>query len=235
MEKICWEEFKIRIKAKDMGNTIFIYAPFKNIIKNKKFDESANKKMDHLFLVLKRVILSIDRPPKFFVIVISDIKEGIDVIGMGFVPDIIKFEMGLISRGDFLKNRYYYNVSYNKKAIGDYEGKHVAFFDLDMGNFIVYLTLQKLRNAFFNQKLQSFYQIKKLYGYYFQKKMFLAFKIVPLKPCPFSSPQPMELIKKWLRYYLKLYEFKDLVEVKIIDLLRNTNRIYTLKALEEET
>ena len=128
LEKMCRNEFGIKVTARLSGNTIWLYAPFKNIIdKDGKFNKKDQGKINNIFLSLRRVILSINRPPKFFCFVASNIKgTGWDIYRIGFIPDIVKAQLLLISLKELQQRIAFPPPFKNPKALGDKDGHHLS-------------------------------------------------------------------------------------------------------------
>jgi len=235
LERICKDEFGISVTALRIKDTIWIYAPFENLInENNEFDQEAQDNIRHIFLSLKRTILSMDKPPKFYAFVASNIKDvGIDIYHIGFVPDIIKFEMQLISQNEF-DERIAYIPFDNPASIGDKKGNHIAMDEITMGDFITYLILQKLRKTFYDEKVKEHFEINAIDTSYSIGKVSVTIDIMIKKYTPLI-PNPFEEAKRTAKKFLKIYkEFSsDIVMIEINDTFNGVKRTYSPKALLE--
>ncbi|MFH1768175.1 MAG: hypothetical protein ABH858_03320 [Candidatus Omnitrophota bacterium] len=235
IEKICKDEFDIYVKAVANGETIWIYAPLDDLINEKKeFNHEAEKKLRYILLSLKRTILSMHNPPKFYTFVTSNIKDtGVDLYYMGFIPDMIKADLQFISQEE-LEERVAYVSFENPEALGDRAGKHIAMRDITMGDFITYLAMQRLKKVFSDEKINSNVLINNIDGHYQNGKIRIAFDIAIEKYVPFL-PDPFKEAKKSTTKFLKIYsEFlSDITTIEIEDNFNAIKRIYTPKALIE--
>ena len=237
IEKICKEEFNIDVTTFITGETIWIYAPFYDLVNpDKSFNEKAREKIEHIFLSLKRVVLSMDKPPKFFAFVASDIKNiGVDIYQIGFVPDIVKFELQFISQKE-LQNRMVFIPTENHNALGDEKGLHVTMNEITMGDFITYLVLQKLMNTYYKESENKYVSVNTIDGNYQYGKITIIVDITHITASKNKIPSPFSTAEKSLIHYLNIYkEFTaDIDYVEIIDKSSGKKRLYTIKALLEK-
>lgn len=223
IEGICQKEYNLNVRAWDIDDTIWIYAPFEY------WDENVIENIRRIFLSLRRVILSMDKPPKFYCFVASDIKEtGVDVYYMGFVPDMIKLMMEQISLGEFQEREVFIN-ELNPRAIGDKEGNHISKYNITMGEFISYLVWQSMQKKFTAVEVQNNFQIDKLETNYYNGKLYITFDI-KVKEFKKGLLNPFEEAKKIVEKFLKIYSFfEDIIEVEIDDTFNK--RFYSKEAL----
>lgn len=240
IKNICKNEFKVDVKVWETGNTIWIYAPFATLLDpENKFEQTVSSHVRKIFLTLKRVILSMDNPPKFYAFVCSGTAQhlnnelaGIDVYYIGYIPDMVKYEMSLIST-DEMQEREYFNYMLNPQAIGDTEGIHIQKYDLTMGEFISLLIKQDMERKFSTAKIKANFEIETLRTYYFNEKLGIIFNI-DKKAYTSNLPYPFDEAKKSIIKFIKMYEFKDVIEVEINDIINQKVRFYTLHALLNE-
>ncbi len=218
IETICQNEFDIAAKAWLTGHTLWVYVPFGKML-NEAGGLSAdfNQKNRQIFLTLRRAFLNMDDPPRFYCFVLSDTEaQGIDLYRLGFVPDLIKLQMNLISLKQFEQRMVLLPLE-NKKALGDKEGKHVARYDISMGDFIGYLIRQKLSKAFALYPNQV--NFKESRSYYQKGKLRITFDI-DIKAKDEKIPEPFQKTKEITKEYLKIYGRPDeIIEIEIIDSL----------------
>jgi len=178
---IALNEYKIEIKVRQVGSTLWIYMPVENIfektdkpdkytekfeilnnhnefagstlkleyqIKLKKEEEKSQEykykkdileKMNNLWMVLRRVLFSMDRSrqeePKFFSIVTADIKNGIEMRETFYYLDLKKVSYGFISWGEY-QHRVIQSTAIAPEAIGDKKGKYIRYQNITLDEFI---------------------------------------------------------------------------------------------------
>jgi hypothetical protein len=228
IKDICKNEFNLDVEVWEKGDTIWIYAPFEKILNEKKeIEKEVEENMRRIFLSLKRVILSMDKPPKFYSFVASDTKNiGLDLYYIGFIPDLIKFEMNFISLED-IHQREVFLLFPNPYALGDIKGDHIPKYELTMEEFISYLIKQHLQRKFSSSK------INEIRTNYYQGKLEIILDIEIEKDK--QIPLPLEEAKRITKKFLNIYRdfIKDLVVIEIKDIFYKKTRIYTKKALLE--
>jgi len=236
LEKMCRNEFGTKVIARLSGDTIWLYAPFKNIInKNGKFNKKDREKIRNIFLSLRRVILSINRPPKFFVFVASNIKgTGWDIYQIGFIPDIVKAQLRLISFKELQQRVASSPFPFkNPKALGDKNGHHLRLENITMGYFITTLVLQKLIRTFYAKENKKYAIVHEINGNYQYGRISLTTDISFTNHPGINIPAPFKLTKKTLIHFLKLYKefLSGIYTIEIEDKGTGLKRIYSLKAL----
>jgi len=238
IKKICKEEYNLEVSVEEVEDTLWIYSPFDRLIvtDQAKFDDKIAEKIGNIILSLQRVILSIDKPPKFYVFAASDTeKKGADYFVAGFVADIVKFQMLFISRQEYFE-RQFVNFIENPRALGDKEGLHIEKFNLDLPNFIALLTQQKIINKFSSEDLSGYFEIEKCaVTYNSSVKDFnieIDIKQTDYKP---GLPSPFkESLKIFYDYISRIYAFNDFSYVRIADMDWVKIKTFNRKALEEE-
>jgi hypothetical protein len=156
-----------------------------------------------------------NNPPKFYCFVLSDIKDkGIDVYRIGSVRDLIKLRMNLISLEEFNQRMVFLSFE-NKKALGDNKGKHIARYNISLGDFIGYLAQQKLKNIFFSYSEKI--KVKRISSYYQKRELGIRFDIEKGKGKQ-NIPALFLKAKEVIKEYLEIYNRPDeIVEIKIRD------------------
>ncbi|MCP4653236.1 MAG: hypothetical protein GY858_07630 [Candidatus Omnitrophica bacterium] len=233
LKKICHQEFDIDVHAWNVGDTFWIYASFNKMLNDdNQLDKEAIDKIQKILLSIQRVVLSMDKPPKFYFFVAADIKIGADLFYIGFTPDMVKYQLGFISRGE-IQERKVSNYLPNPGAIGDLEGKHIPKYELTMGEFISYLIRQNLQDKFNAEEFKKHFQVLDLRCYYYNKSLGIMFNIKVIDEKE-GLPSPFEEAIKTVKKYLTIYGFKDVIEIEINDTANKKRRLYTLNALMED-
>jgi hypothetical protein len=238
IESLCKKEFNIRVKTWDTGDTLWIYDTYSTLLdKKNQLTPDIEKDTSNIFLVIKRVILSADKPPKFFALIISGIKDpGYDIYYIGFAPDIVKLEMQFISVGEYQTRTVIVN-SPNPEAVNDKEGKHIPIHDIEMGQFISYLSRQTLETRFSTGGLKDYYDVSSINGSYADNTIHLSFKIKKIKDkagLPVIFDEARKIIKKLLETYKDSGLIKEITGIEITDLENNHGRFYSIKTFNEE-
>ncbi|MCF7873052.1 MAG: hypothetical protein K9L80_02490 [Candidatus Omnitrophica bacterium] len=229
IERLCQEEFDIVVNAWLVGEALWVHVPLDKILdKTGKPTADFSKKTRQIFLTLKRAFLNMDNPPKFYCFVVSDIKDkGIDFYRIGFVPDLIKFQMGLISLEQFNQRMVFVSFE-NKETLGDNEGSHIVQYNINIGDFIGYLIRQELKNVFISYSDRA--TIKRIQSYYQKGKLGIVFDIEidkENKNIPESFNKTKEIIKKYLKIYGRP---KEIIEIEIAN-SSGKKSIFTQSAL----
>lgn len=241
IKDICKEEYGIDVIVWDIVDTIWIYAPLNiideqgqwNIDTKGELNEKVSENIRKIRSTLTRVLLSIDKQPKFYCLVISDIEKiGVDWYMVVYLPDEIKliteqYSFGHVSTETF-RERVVSFPSYNLEALGDTQGRHVRKFNLTMGDFISLLITQNMRKILMIPE----YRINDLRVDYYNKNFSILFNIEVKQPRE-NLPLPFDAAKKAAKKVLQMYDFKDVANVEVVDELNDTKRFYTLKALFE--
>lgn len=143
IQDVCRDEFSIKARAALAGDTIWVYAPFKKLVtEDGQWEEKSLKDIRQIFHFLSRILLSMDVPPKFYCLLAADIeKVGIDTYTIGFIPDLIKFDMGFISLKERDERVAFFSL-FNPRALGDTEGEHMQEYDIPPDEFAGYLANQ---------------------------------------------------------------------------------------------
>ncbi len=102
------------------------------------------KKMTHNHLI--KTYVRTDKPPKFIVIVIADIKTGIELKSLFYFNDLKRaYSVAAdISGAEYLK-RYVSDLRGDINIIGDEEGKHLNYRKITMGEFLAKQIANRIR------------------------------------------------------------------------------------------
>lgn len=236
IERICQEEFNYNVKAYAIGQSIWVYAPFEDLINaDSQINSQKEITLRNIFLSLRRAVLSMDSPPQFFILVASNVKNiGMDIYYIGFTPDIVKSELQFISRNEF-DERIITLPFKNSKALNDYNGSHVPMLDITMGDFITYLVRQKVSKIYSDKSLAPNAHLEAIEGIYEQKRMIIRIEL-PRDPADTLTPQPLDTIKQVAKEFLTIYEefSPDITMIEIDDRSGGVKRCYSKMTLFEE-
>ena len=227
--ELCKKEFNIDVKVWHKEDTIWVYAPFKDILDKKgtNYKEDISKNVRRIFMVLGRIILSMEDRPKFYCFVVSDIKNGIDVYYVWAIADYVKFLFGYISQGEF-NERQVFLPYLNTLAIDDTEGMHIKPYNIQLGEFISYLIKQSLIKIFSSNELKDYFEVKNIDVNLSNKKLIIKLNIEEIKYK--LNLNPFQDTKKIVQKFLKIYEpQEEILEVEISDNIKT--EIYTKNEL----
>ena len=227
--ELCKKEFNIDVKVWHVEDTIWVYAPFEDILDKKgtNYKEDISKNVRRIFMVLGRIILSMENRPKFYCFVVSDIKNGIDIYYVWAIIDYVKFLFGYISQGEF-NERQVFLPYLNTLAIDDKEGIHIKPYNIQLGEFILYLIRQSLIKTFSSNELKDYLEVKNIDVNLLNKRLIIKLNIEETKYKP--NLNPFQETKKIAKKFLKIYEpQEEILEVEISDNIKT--EIYTKNEL----
>jgi hypothetical protein len=184
IRNICQSEYGFSVKTFWIGKTIWVYLPLERLLNEKMlFDEDTLERISQVDLAISRVLLSSDKPPDFYCITASDIKQfGADYTIIGWVPDIVQYQLGFISRDDFF-NRLVRKAQVNPESLGDKEGKHLEVFDVKLSDFLAEQIAQRIETKFNKEK----FTVNKVGGYFEDDTFKFEYDIIFLKKRPSHS------------------------------------------------
>jgi hypothetical protein len=209
--RILSQEYKIEVKAKLVGSTLWIYLALKDMfekadkpekirekfkieenenefrgnrlrlnylirvvpenekIQEYKISKSAFEKINHVWMILRRIIFSMDRNSKssikFCCLVIADIKSGFEMKEIFYCQDISKVTYRIISPGEY-HHRIISDLALSPKIIGDREGRHLNYKDITLRDFVAEQIKHRINLKFqkpeVNQDVDIDKEIKKI-------------------------------------------------------------------------
>ena len=232
IQNICKDEFNIDVKVRSSGETIWVYAPFEELItEDGQWNEKAQSSRAKIFLTLGRVFLSIDNRPKFYCILASNIKgAGLDAYTIGYIPDMVEFNLGFISLKE-RDNRVVFISFPNPNAVGDFSGAHIQEYDIPIGEFIAYLVRQRLEKKFSTPRLNKNFQLEKVSTHYWANNLKVNFDIRTTKPQE-GLINPFDEARRITKEILDIYNTsRDIAEIEVNNLLTGDVGIYTPQSL----
>jgi hypothetical protein len=115
------------------------------------YNKEAKEKINYVWMVLRRVLFSMDNSkqniPQFFSLVTADIKNGFSITETFYLLDFKKVNYGFISWPEY-QHRALQDTSISEEIIGDSEGKHVLYKDINMKDFIIEQIKQRIELKF---------------------------------------------------------------------------------------
>lgn len=232
IRNICRDEFGIDVKVRSSGETLWVYAPFKKLItEDGQWNGNAQDARVKIFFTLGRVFLSMDNPPKLYCLLASNIKGiGFDTYTIGYIPDMIKFNLGFISLEERDKRVVFLSFP-NPSAVDDAKGAHLQEYDIPIGEFIAYLVRQNLEKRFSAPALNKNFQLKKIFTRYWVNNLKVSFDIRTTKPQE-DLVDPFDEARRITKEILDIYNSSgDIAEVEVNNLLTGDVEIFTPESL----
>lgn len=125
--------------------------PEKEKIQQFTYDKAVMEKFGNVWKVLRRVLFSLDRSkndePKFFCIVIADIKNGLELKETFYYLDLKKVSYQFISWTEY-QHRDIQGLEMAPQVIGDKEGRYLECRDISLGEFIADQIRHRVRLKF---------------------------------------------------------------------------------------
>ncbi len=116
-----------------------------------KYNKDASEKINNVWKVLNRVLFSMDRAkqnePKFYYLVIADIKNGFEIKEICYYLDLKKVSYVFISWGEF-QHRTIQDTGISADIIGDKDGKHLKYNDITMEEFLAWQIQHRIKLKF---------------------------------------------------------------------------------------
>lgn len=105
VKKLCKDEYNLDVDVKIIGSTLGVFIPIEELVDpDLKLNPEAGENIEDVALSIHRVIMSTDRPLKFYVLTARDTKTiGAEFVLTGFVYDVVRVRLLDISRGEYRK------------------------------------------------------------------------------------------------------------------------------------
>ncbi|MCM8799171.1 MAG: hypothetical protein NC900_00355 [Candidatus Omnitrophica bacterium] len=236
IEKICQEEYNLKVITKSSSNTLWIYAPLPRIIhrdfgidKEKFLDEEMIDKLRNILITIGRVFLSADKPPEFYCLLASDINIGIDYTLVGNTLDIKKSYAGFIPWPES-NRRYVIRIELNPEAIADETGSHLKPYDIKLEEFLAQQIAQRIGMRFQEEELKKYFQVERVSGNFSDDSFIFEYAIKKMKESKFKIED--EIIKI-INYVLNSYEFDRYLMVEIKDMLSGSKTVLSKARIKE--
>jgi len=215
IKKICKEEYNIDVVTWLVKDTVWVYAPFGRFVDQEGgWDKKVTEDFGRIFHSLSRAFLNMEKPPKFYCFVASDVKyRGIDLYHIGFIPDKIKFDMGLISLGEREK-RLGYIYFPNPQALDDTKGRHINKYNVVIEEFMALLIEQNMEKEFNFSKFANNYQTSSFIAQYQKDQIEVSFNIRIKKykeGLPLVMEKTQEIVTKVIDDYAAFHGIKKVI------------------------
>lgn len=124
---------------------------------NKTFNPDVADKINKVLRTARRVIFNLTRQkyePRFFVMIATDIKTGIEFLNTVYVEDLRKVSYEMISWTEY-QHRSVEDIGVSFPAIGDKTGKHILMRDIDFKDFLLEQIKQRLQTKFSRNEVEK--------------------------------------------------------------------------------
>jgi len=232
IQKICKEEYGLDVAVTRSDKTLWIYIPLSKILHSefgndpdKIFDETMQEKSRNVLTATSRVLLSADKTPECFVMVVSDIENGLDYTITANCLDIKKSYVGAIPWME-ANRRFVIGLSTNPKAIGDRLGSHLKPYDISLVDFLAAQIAQRIRYRFQEDDLKKQFSLAGVSGKYSGDTFFISYSL-KRPPAGKTKADPTEEMLRIAAYCLQTYDFKDFSFLEFADLDNARMRHYS--------
>ena len=102
---LCKDEYDLDVEVRIVGSTLGVYIPIEGLVDTDlKLDPKAGEKIEDVALSIHRVIMSTDKPLKFYILTARDTETiGAEFLLTGYVYDVVRVRLLDISRGEYHK------------------------------------------------------------------------------------------------------------------------------------
>lgn len=124
--ELCKDEYGLDVQAKIVGSTLGVFIPVEGLVdQNLRLDRDAGEKIEDVALSMHRVIMSTDKPLRFYILTARDTKTpGAEFVLTGFVYDVVRVRLLDISRGEYHK-RILRDFKFNPVVAGEAKAKEL--------------------------------------------------------------------------------------------------------------
>ena len=248
IKRICKDEYKIEVGAWSVGDTVWVYTPFKFFDESGKLlitnggplPEELSKLSRNIVGSITRAFLNMDKPPRFCCLVRSDTEQyGMDLYEIAFVPDQMQFLLASYATEQFLSSqeideRVVKFQFFTPEAMRDEEGIHIQKYDLSVEEFVVLSIQQKLLQEFAAENAQDNYLINDLTVDYAEATLKISFDI-RIKKYKEGLIIPFEKAEEITKKVLDIYgRFSAITGAEIVDQFKNQTKRLSFTTYREK-
>ncbi|MBM3243333.1 MAG: hypothetical protein FJZ12_00650 [Candidatus Omnitrophica bacterium] len=141
IERFAIDENRVELKNNTLTTQYLVKpVPEEEKLQDMKYSKEAFEKINNVWKALRRVIFSMEDPqkssPKFFSIIVADIKNGFYIKELFYYLDFKKVSYGLISWGEY-QHRAVQETEILPNIIGDFSGSSIEYKDIEFEDFII--------------------------------------------------------------------------------------------------
>ncbi|MBN2143913.1 MAG: hypothetical protein JW774_04735 [Candidatus Aureabacteria bacterium] len=225
LETLCNDEYSLPVTVHMQGDTVWIetWIDALRTADDKSYQEDALIRMKIILKSLDRIVLSIDSPPKTYIICMKETRSLKYALIMGIIKDMIQFQYGYLPYAEYSRRRVDENHS----------GSPPHPFELTLENFLSKLIEREILQVF--EQLHDYFEMKNFkMDYSLSKSEFtIDYTIRPLKK---TTPllvfnQIKNRVKETL---INKYDLKEQYSVRFIDRFEQMEKIFSLTELGTE-
>ncbi|MFH1678227.1 MAG: hypothetical protein ABH914_01220, partial [Candidatus Omnitrophota bacterium] len=112
------------------------------------YTEQSSKFMRNIFDAIYRVYFNAEEPPKFYVIVMADITNGVEIIYTIYNEDLKRGYNNAIASEEFYK-RILRDTIGNLAIVNDKAGRHLTYKEINFEQFLTEQIVQRIRIKFY--------------------------------------------------------------------------------------
>jgi hypothetical protein len=169
------------------------------------FTQQVAEDFQHLLNVIYRVYFNAEGEPEFYIVVMADIVNGMEVVYTIYNQDLKKIYNNAVAPEECCK-RILQDTEGNSTIIQDKTGRHLTYQEINFGQFLARQIVQRIRYRFPSEGSQS---------------------------RETTEEGIQDEILKIIFYCLRTYEFKDFLSVILKDLSTGAKINLTPSALEK--
>lgn len=117
---------------------------------NSSYTESYIKVQNNIFTCISDVFFNVEvaeTPPQFFVMVVTDIKKGIETRATFYLEDFKRYMSGDLPYEEYMK-RFIADTKGGQNFIGDETGSHIKYEEVAMTDFLTKQMVNRIRFKF---------------------------------------------------------------------------------------
>lgn len=224
VKRICKEEYNLDVTTKRTSTTLWIYAPVEKMLhkdfgikEDKIFDDEMSDKSRNILTAIGRVLISSDKPPEFYALLVSDTNLGLDYTIIGNVLDMKKSFSGAVPWTE-ANQRYVIKFKRTSEAIGDITGRHLEAYDVTLQDFLAEQMAQRINVRFQQEDIKKYFKVEKSEGTFINDTFFLRYSIEQVLKSDKEIDTKKEILDI-ITYCIKTYEFRDFSTLELNDLI----------------
>lgn len=236
IKEISKKDYHLDLVIKESENSLWVYAPLEKllhpdfgIIENRYFADEAIEKMNNILTAVNRVLLNAEQLPEFVVIVFADITQGAEYVLISYSQDLRKSFANYIPYAETERRRLW-QFKLVPEAKGDIAGNHIQPFDIYLPQFLALQLAQRITSLFSAEEYKNHFKVNSVEGNFDQGHFYILYDIERIS----SSRKNIELtqlILDTVSYCLEAYEFKDFIDVTLIDKRSEESLTFNSKAI----
>ena len=163
--KFVIEQLEVKLaQGKITINYLVKSIPPKEESQDYKYNKDILEKMYNTWMVLRRVIFSLDHQkelePQFYYFSTADIRDGFEIVELAHYLDLKKISYGLMSTTEY-QHRTPQDIKIGQKILGDRTGAHLDYRDITLSEFICLQIQHRMKLKFEKAETEKKFDIDK--------------------------------------------------------------------------